>query len=72
MIFYLRLRNGIFRCRNNFIVILYSKLFHISPPETLGVLCERREEREVAASKNIKGPPPGHLGYFAEEKTFIV
>ena len=33
---------------------------------------ERREEREVAASKNIKGPPPGHLGYFAEEKTFIV
>ena len=33
---------------------------------------EERGERRVAASKNIKGPPPGHLGYFAEEKTFIV
>ena len=57
-------------------IILSKKVnFHISPPETLGVLCERREERgerRVAASKNIKGPPPGHLGYFAEEKTFIV
>ena len=31
-----------------------------------------RGERRVAASKNIKGPPPGHLGYFADEKTFIV
>ena len=67
-----------FKCRNNSIIRLYSKLtfkeskFTHLPPETLGVLCERREEREVAASKNIKGPPPGHLGYFAEEKTFIV
>ena len=68
-----------YKCRYNFIVRLYFKQHTVLGRKEISTFPLQRHsayfvrgERRVAASKNIKGPPPGHLGYFAEEKTFIV